>query len=161
MKRVILAVLISVCVALVPVAAQSTGNAAEFISFNLGVPLGYDLTAETFDAGYNFGISFVVLNNLSVGYDRVLVNNNTAIARSFDTLRMAYSFLPILGAAVSFGTEGGAVPAIGLGVFSNIIQSTTTQGIKYGLNLRIEYLTNTDDFGGGAILFTTGIKFGI
>ena len=160
MKRIVLTLLILVCVFLAPVAAQDNGRAPEFFSFNLGVPLGFDLGVEEFAAGYNFTVSFAILDNFSVGYDFISVENGGAAAREFNSLRLGFLFNQNLGAAVSIGNEG-TNSALGLGLFTNLSRSTTAQGIKSSLYMRIDYFATLDDFGDGALLFATGISFGI
>jgi hypothetical protein len=174
MKRLYFVLLLAVAVFVLPVAAQDfTSPKAQFISFNLGVPIGYNINTEKFAAGRNLGIDFAIIDNLRIGYDHVYIANEDPASppvegrSTYNLLRIAYSFTDTFGAAVSFGSHTNAatapvtVPAVGLGVYGDLFQNRSSIGFTYGFRLRVDYLARTEDFGKGAFLFGIGANFGI
>jgi len=144
----------------------------QFLSFSLGVPLGYDLDVKEMTAGYNFGIGFMLMDDFQVGYDFLALENkgkvNNAIAnnsmRNFNAIRLAYNFTPQVGTALGVGlleNLAESTSGISLGVFSNIVQKRSAIGVAYGLKVRMDYVAPTKYFGRGMVLFTTGFNFGL
>jgi hypothetical protein len=172
MKRLYFVLLLVAVIFVLPAAAQDfTSPKAQFISFNLGVPVGYNINTERFAAGRNLGLDFAIIDNLRIGYDHVFIANEVTGTpandnSAYNLLRIAYSFTDTFGAAVSFGshttTVGPAtVAAVGLGAYGDLFQNRSSVGFTYGLRIRIDYLARTADFGKGALLFGIGANFGI
>jgi hypothetical protein len=180
MKKFVLLVLLAAVVFVLPVAAQNFSSPkAQFISFSLGVPVGYNINTEEIAAGRNLGINFAIIDNLLVGYDYLYIANKATgtpanDASTYNLIRLAYSFTDNFGAAVSFGSHtdngtpgGGGAPvyvttaAAGFGAYADFFQNRSSIGFAYGFRLRVDYLAPTADFGKGALLFGIGANFGI
>ncbi|GHU20577.1 hypothetical protein FACS1894163_13600 [Spirochaetia bacterium] len=179
MKRIVLLALLIGGVALAAMAQTGldlSQPTPQLFSFNLGVPLGFSLDDDNFEGvvgGLNFGVNIAVIDKLSVGFDHITYGGApagtvTSPAVSFNALRVGYSLTPLLGIALGIGGQTGSgtgtVPdgaAASIGVYADLLQNRSTVGVAYGLKLRVDYVTPTDDFSKGAILFTTGISFGL
>jgi hypothetical protein len=123
----------------------------------VGVPLGYDLFADDAVAGRSFGLSFATIEKLSIGYEGIRVSGD-----NYQTLKVAFSFTDIIGAAVAFGENNtSSTAAVGLGLFFDLFPARSPQGLAYGLRLRVDYFANTNAFGDGQILFGVGAVFGL
>jgi hypothetical protein len=157
MKRFLLSLALIAAVVLVPVVAQESAPTAQFLSFDLGVSIGPDLDAASdIVAGSNFGINFVVIDKLLVGFNSITYS----ATGTYNGLRLGYSIIPQLGAAIGFGAIGSD-PAISLGVFSTLFEQKASSGFVYGLGIKVDYLTKTTDFAKGKLLFGLGVNFGI
>jgi hypothetical protein len=157
MKKLVFLVILAVAIAAIPAFAQDfTSPRPQFLSFSIGVPIGYDLAASDLVVGKSFGLSFAIIDKLSVGYDFV---SSGVGPRNFQLLRIAYSFTDNIGVALAFGQSGTA--AVGFGAFFDMLPARSSVGVAYGLRLRVDYLANTNAFGDGAILFGIGAVFGL
>ncbi|MDR0747320.1 MAG: hypothetical protein LBE89_05440 [Helicobacteraceae bacterium] len=147
------------CSALV---AAPAADAFNFVRFNAGLPVAFpiDDTINNGDplSGKNFGIDIAAFDNLTVGYDALILGAAAPIA--IKGLRLGYSVSPKLGIALDLGSNNGD-PAAVIGVFSNVAGGKTKVGIIHGLSLRADYvIPDTDDIGAGAIVLSVGAYFG-
>ncbi|MDR0474605.1 MAG: hypothetical protein LBH43_13155 [Treponema sp.] len=157
MKRKITVLFLLAGLIVIPATAQDfTSPKIQFLSFNFGVPVGYDLETKDMIAGSNFGIGFAVIDNLTVAYDNIA----TAVGNAASLLRLSFSFSDKFGGALSFGGNKTVTYAC-LGVYGNFFQARAASGLAYGLGLRLDYLTRTDDFGKGKALFIINASFGL
>jgi hypothetical protein len=171
MKRMFLVLLLAAAIFVLPVTAQDfTSPRAQFISFSLGLPLGYNINTEEFSAGKALGVNFAIIDNLQVGYEYLKIENKVTLtpnddASTYNLLRIGYSFTDLFGAAVSFGTHtdvaATSVAAAGLGAYADLFQKRAPVGFAYGFRIRLDYLARTADFGKGAFLFGIGANIGI
>jgi hypothetical protein len=168
MKRLSLVVFLVAAMAVLPLAAQDFSSPkAQFISFSLGVPVGYSLAGEDIAAGQNLGLSFAIIDNLQIGYDHVSVTaaGTTPSTLAYNLIRVAYSFTDTFGAAVSFGSGGvsgaASTAATGIGAYADLFQKRAPIGFAYGIRIRVDYLANTDAFGDGTLAFGLGVNFGL
>jgi len=165
MKKTILALFLLAGLIVVPAMAQDfTSPRPQFLSFSFGVPIGYHLDHEEMASGHNFGFDFAVMDNMTIGYDRLSLAGD-GFAYAANLMRVAFSFdgfgPPGSGAAIGFGSDDSGDAMVSLGVFANIVQARAASGLAYGLGLRVDYLASTDSFGDGAILFTIRATFGL
>jgi hypothetical protein len=167
MKKMIFAFVLLAALVVTPVVAQDfTSAKPQFFSLSFGIPIGYDLETEETVAGQNFTLTFAVLDNFTVGFDRfALASEVGEVTANF--LRMAYSFTDDFGAAFGYGTmsDGAPLPttssAISIGAFANLFQNRTSLGLTNAISLRLDYLAQTENFGDGAVLFTLGATLGL
>jgi hypothetical protein len=164
-KVAAIGVAISTLLAVMPLAAQNADAKVQFLSFDVGVAMGVDLSGTKVAGGSNVGINFAVIDNLLIGINALTYGTSgVANASTYAGLRLGYSFMPMLGAAIGFGantTAAVAKPAVTLGVYSNLFQAKAASGFVYGLGLKIDYLAETDGFDKGKLLFGLGMNFGI
>jgi len=134
----------------------------QFLAFHFGLPLGYSMYGNGgFVAGFSLGFDFAILDNLSIGFDHMNVTGEHD-AFGVNLLRMGFSFMDIAGAAIGFGAmDAGSTMAISLGAFGNFFQGRSALGLVYSLGLRIDFVTEAQDFGDGAIVFTLRTTLGI
>jgi opacity protein-like surface antigen len=163
MKSVFVLLAVLVAVAL-PVAAQDFSSPnPQYITFNLGVVLGPEFADDGgFAGGSNFGFDFAILDQLTVGFERIstVSNGNISVTRDYNGLRLGYSFTPLIGAALGFGTNG-TDDSITLGLFANLLGGRGSYGITHNLKLRVDYVAAVDALDEGALLFIVGYSFGI
>jgi len=183
MKKTIFAVVLLTALLAIPVMAQeATGpnfssKKPQYLAFNLGVPMGLSFAdpdvSSKFVSGYNFGIDFAILDNLSVGYDRLEMRGNAAISPLTTNLfRAAFTFLTTdlasVGAALGFGqgtfTGTGATVnglAMSLGIYGNFFENRSAYGLTYSLGLRVDYVVPAGEFGQGVLAFTLRTTLGM
>ena len=183
MKRLLLALFLLLVFTATSMAQGSAGPSSagsinfnspkpQFLSFNLGVPFGYDFKSEKMAAGYNFGMSLVIADDFHVGYDFMNLENNDEknkrptedSRRVFNSLRMAYYLTPVVGAAFGVGALENMVKSttgVSMGVFADLAQQRSALGVAYGLRLRMDYIAATNKLGKGALMFTIGTNFGL
>ncbi|MCL2442422.1 MAG: hypothetical protein FWD13_03035 [Treponema sp.] len=151
MKRTILALILLAGLIAVPAFAQDFESPKpQFFTFNIGVPVGFDIGTNSVVAGTNFGISFVVAEKFEVGFDHFM---------GLNFVRVAFSFSDILGAAIGYGGIG---PNAIIGVYGTFFQARAANGIAYNLGVRLDYMADTSNFSsGGNILVTFRTSFGI
>jgi hypothetical protein len=150
-----------ICSALVAAPASEAFN---FIRFNAGLPIAFPIDDAINNgdplSGKNFGLDIAVFDNLTVGYDALILGSATTSQIAIRGLRLSYTLTPRIGVAIDLGNNGGD-PAAVIGVFSNIVGGKTKTGIVHGLSLRADYVApDTDDFGAGAIVLSVGAYFG-
>ena len=150
MKRTVLIGLLLAALVVMPAMAQNMNSPApQFISFTFGVPVGYDLAAETSTAATSFGFNFVLADNMSVGLYNL---DNTFL------LRLNFAFAGTMGATIGYGESN----TLNLGAFVNLFQQRSPRGFAYGMNFRLDYLVDhTADIAKGKIFFTLGMNIGI
>jgi hypothetical protein len=164
MKRTLLLFFLLAGLIVVPAIAQDfTSSRPQFLSFSFGVPIGYNLDAEEMVSGHNFGFDFAVMDNMTIGYDRLVLAGD-GFDYAANLMRVAFSFDGFgpqgSGAAIGFGSDGNEA-VVSLGVFANLVQARAANGLAYGLGLRVDYLAPTDSFGDGSIIFTIRATFGL
>lgn len=140
-------------------APSATGPDTKFLTLELGLPMGYRLSDGALVSGRAFGLNVAVADNFFVGIATTQIGT-TAPLTNYNTLRMSYTILPLLGTSVFIG-QAGTNTAAGLGFFSTLLQSRNTAGLGTALRLRIDYLFDTTALSGGSVVFTTAILFGI
>jgi hypothetical protein len=173
MKRflIVLAVLAAV---VLPAAAQDFSSPTpQFVAFNIGVVVGPELLDDAGIAGgTNFGVDFAIIDNLTVGFDRIVTASNNAVAnvtRSYNGIRLSYNFTPQIGAALGFGsadyTGGSGIPGdpetVTLGLYTNLFSTRGASGIASGLKIRADYVVPVNELAQGALLFVVGYSFGL
>lgn len=164
MKRSLFAV--AALIAILPLAAQTTttGNQTSsseprLLSIELGLPVGYKVSSSAVVSGSAFGLSIPVSDNFSVGIASTQIGT-TAPLTAFNTLRLSYTVIPMLGASIFIGQSGANVGG-GLGLYSTLAQGKSAAGLVSALRLRIDYLFDTTAMTGGSVVFTTAVVFGI
>ncbi|MCL1993517.1 MAG: hypothetical protein FWG66_11290 [Spirochaetes bacterium] len=161
--------------AITPVQAQTqTVNFAserpQFLYFALGVPMAYNLRTEDMHAGRNFSIGFVVIDNMTVGFDHLHI----AGAFEGNLMRIGYFFTDTIGAAFGVGSAYGLVPisgtannnwesgaAITMGLMANLFQGRSNIGLTHALRVRVDYAALAEQFAHGSLVFTFGVGFGL
>ncbi|MCL2293601.1 MAG: hypothetical protein FWC36_01865 [Spirochaetes bacterium] len=162
MKKTLLICILLAAFVIMPAAAQDfTSARPQFLSFSFGVPIGFSANSDVDGvlAGQNFSLNFTVIENLTVGIDKFIVEGD---GFGYDAIfmRIAYLFTDEFGASISFGDAGGEA-GIGFGAFANLFQNRTRLGLTHAIQLRLDYLAQTDNFGDGVMLFTIGASLGL
>ena len=163
MKRTILIIALLAVIAVMPALAQ-TINAnnprPQFVSFNFGVPIRFNISDSSLSAAAGFGVNFAVIDNLTVGFDRLPAAGSAA-----NLLRLGLYVSDTFGAAFGLGIDGTTptpVVQLSLGAFANLFQARAASGLTYSMGLRIDYLGPATNFAGnGGVIFTLGVNFGI
>jgi hypothetical protein len=166
MKRIAIAVAVAV-IAAAGIAAQvqspattaQGGADARLFSLELGLPVGYRLSDGALVSGRAFGLNIAVSDSFLVGIASTQVGSALPLT-AYNTLRLSYTIMPLLGASVFIGQAGTATSA-GLGLYSTIFQARNSAGLGTGLRLRVDYLFDITAISGGSAVFTTSILFGI
>ncbi|MDR0670026.1 MAG: hypothetical protein LBF95_08085 [Treponema sp.] len=158
------------------VSAQTTPDfsnpAPQFFSFDLGAGFGFALNTtnsngfsaagtEAVGGVGNFGFKIEVLDNFNVGFDSLFTTLPGPTTNLFTGLRLAYNFIPQAGAAIGFGTTGGANGAATFGFYGNFFQNRSASGISTGLRLRIDFVAPFADLGTGKIVFAPVFNIGL
>jgi len=186
MKKV-LALVLFAGLAVIPAMAQAQqGNvnlaspSPQFIAFNFGVPIGVSFAVEgktVFMSGYNFGMDFAILDNLTIGIDHNSLSgkyeeddgfggtNTVQVNEQANLLRLSFAFANLnagrLGAAFGFGQSSATNLAVSLGAFGNFMQGRSQMGIAYSLGLRVDYIAPADDLKKGTVAFVIRTSLGI
>jgi hypothetical protein len=157
MKRALLMILLATA-GLAAVAAQDfTRDKPQLLFFTLGAGAGYGFDVNKPIGSGNFGMGFLVIDNMSVGADYLSgVGTN-----GYFSLRVGYTVLSGLGAALNFGANASAIPHAGFGIFVDLAKARSSIGLAYGLQMRIDYIGLVTDFGKGEILFSMAALFGL
>lgn len=163
MKRILLIIIAAVTVSSLaaqaaPALAGTTGADARLFSLELGLPIGFSLSDGALVSGRAFGLNVAVTDTFLVGIASTQIGNVALTA--YNTFRLSYTIMPLLGASVFIG-QAGANAGAGLGLYSTLIQGRNSSGLGTGLRLRIDYLFDTTNLAGGSVVFTTAILFGI
>ena len=153
-----LAVLLPAAFAQAP-SATGAGADAQLFSIELGLPIGYRLTDGALVAGRAFGLNIAVADNFLVGISSTQIGS-VAPLTAYNTLRLSYTIMPLLGTSIFIG-QAGANTAAGLGFYSTIAQGRNAAGLGTGLRLRVDYLFDTANLSGGSVVFTTSVLFGV
>ncbi|MDR1210669.1 MAG: hypothetical protein LBK40_00400 [Spirochaetaceae bacterium] len=175
MKRLVVLLVVLAAVVLPAAAQDFSSPTPQFISFNLGVAVGPELTDDGgFAGGYNFGFDFFVLDGLSVGFDRITTGSNGdfPVTRDYNGLRLGYKFTPVIGAALGFGSADYTYTGTGslngvepetftLGLFADVLSKRSEVGIAHSLKLRIDYVAPFEELAEGALIFIVGLSFGV
>jgi len=141
-------------------AADFESPRPQFLAFHFGLPLGYSLYGDGgVVAGFNLGLDFAILDNLSVGFDHLNVRGEYETFAA-NLLRLSFSFIDTAGAAIGFGAREGGT-AISIGAFGNFFQGRSALGLVYSLGLRLDFVADPEDFGNGAIVFVLRTTVGI
>ena len=155
MKRTILVLLLLAGLIVVPAMAQNFSSPRpQFLSFNVGVMGGYNLAVEEAIGASNFGINFMIIDNLELGIDRINTHD-TISPVSHTLLRASFWFTDQFGAAVGVGSD------ISFGIFANFLQVRAANGLAYSLGFRADYVAPTDAFGDGSIFVGLRATFGL
>ena len=177
MKRTIFLSLLLAGLIVIPAMAQDApetqtadfdSTRPQFLSFSIGIPIGYDLYAEEVAAGFHFGLTFAVMDTMQIGFDRFAVRNEDPALDDFyaNLFRIGFALGEQFGFGFGFGSAttpgiAGTVPVIGLGAYWNMFQSRAANGLAYGLGLRVDYIAPTEAFAEGVVLFTIRASFGL
>ncbi|MCL1991566.1 MAG: hypothetical protein FWG66_01275 [Spirochaetes bacterium] len=139
----------------------------QFIYFALGVPMGFNLQTDDMHAGRNFSIGFVVIDNMTVGFDHL---HMPGAFESGNMMRIGYFFSDTLGAAFGIGNASGTTnvagtmqqgAAITMGLMANLFQGRSSIGLTHALRVRIDYAAMAEHFAYGTVVFTFGVGFGL
>jgi hypothetical protein len=164
MKRLIIAAAIAALAvsglaAQTAAAAATAGADARLFSIELGLPVGYRISDGAVVSGRAFGVNIAVSDSFLVGIASTQVGSALPLT-AYNTLRLSYSIMPMLGASLFVG-QAGALTVAGIGLYSTIVQSRNTAGLGTGLRLRVDYLFDVAAITGGSVVFTTSVLFGI
>lgn len=140
-----------------PPAAE--GFNPQFLTLELGLPLGYSLADGSLIAGRAFALSIAIADKFSVGIATTQVGT-VAPLTNYKLFTLSYGIIPLLGTTLSIGQAGANVGA-GLGFYSTLLETKSLNGLSTALRLKIDYLFDTGNVAAGSIVFTTGIVFGI
>lgn len=169
MKKTVLAFVLLASLTVIPAMAQEvdfTSERSQFLYFSLGIPMGFSLEAEDVYSGVNFGIGFVVLDNLTVGFDRIALPN----VFTANMLRIGYFLTDTVGATMGIGSGSGLndtgtlltnQTAVTFGVMANLFQARSNIGLMHSLRVRAEYAAIPEYFASGNLIFTLGVTFGL
>jgi hypothetical protein len=163
MKRTILALALALTLVM-GVAAQGAAAATapqgiRLFGLELGMPLGYRLADGAIVSGKAFGIHIPISDSFQVGISSMGIGAGAALTAN-NSIRLSYTFIPLLGASIYLG-QSGANPGAGLGLFSTVLQNASAAGLGTALRLRIDYIFDTTNVAGGSVLFSTAVLFGI
>ncbi|MDR3148086.1 MAG: hypothetical protein LBU00_06920 [Treponema sp.] len=145
-----------------------SGSAPEFFSFDFGAGFGvafddaqgFGSSNETVGGVGNFGFKIEVLDNFNVGFDTLLSSVGGSGDNLFTGLRLAYNFVPQLGAAIGIGSTG-TESGVSIGFFASLFQSRSPVGITTGLRLRVDFVAPFEDMGAGKIVFAPAFNIGL
>lgn len=142
-----------------PPAAETSTLPVKFFSFELGMPIGYNLANGALVSGRHFGIGFPLTDSLELA----VVSRSLAAGAApvlHNAIRVSYSFIQMMGASIFLG-QAGANPGAGLGLYMTLLPEKNAAGLGTALRLRLDYAFDTTNVGGGSILLTTAFLFGM
>lgn len=129
------------------------------VSVQMGSDFGYNLGTRDIGSSFDMSLMLTLTDNLQAAV--TFLNGDGTNFQGYRLLELYYSVIPRLGAVVSAGAQvpaaGPAVPAMGVGLYSNILGRNVQGSLQTGLRLLVGYLAPI----GGAGFSTGTIRFGI
>ena len=143
MKRTVLVLVLLAGIMVIPATAQDFSSPRpQFFSFSYNIPIGFNMGIEELVTGHthNFTLSFAVMDNVDIGFDRVALRRGYEFVATANLIRIDFNFLRRFGAAFAFGFEDDGSSVLSLGISGNFFQARAASGFAYAMGLRFDYL---------------------